>query len=213
MQGPFAALDDSQSESEGLWFVYLFALYDCSTFKIGFSCNPLRRLCSFSPRFHERFDLQESRLLRVDSCESARRIESILKAEFSSANAVCPSWLPKAAGGHTEWFSAVYLGEATTRLVSFASDNAGSIASAAETLRQDLLERRRDFETWAVSVAQQLNVTPGALDCARQEAGLARTLRDWLDIHRALNVPIFQEQIDEGAFVREIHDVYSRLQY
>ena len=37
------------------WCVYLLALTDCSAFKIGFSCNLLQRLYSFSHRYFERF--------------------------------------------------------------------------------------------------------------------------------------------------------------
>ena len=67
------------------WFVYLFALADCSAFKVGFSCNPLQRIHCFSRRYFERFDLGQSRLLRLDTEAQARAIEMDLKhalAEF-----------------------------------------------------------------------------------------------------------------------------------
>lgn len=47
------------------WFVYLLALADYSAFKVGFSCNPLQRIFSFSRRYFECFDLRQSRLLRL----------------------------------------------------------------------------------------------------------------------------------------------------
>ena len=42
--------------SEPAWYVYLFALTDCSAFKVGFSCNPFQRIHTFSRRYYERFD-------------------------------------------------------------------------------------------------------------------------------------------------------------
>ena len=52
--------------SDSSWFVYLFALTDCSAFKVGFSCNPFQRIHTFSRRYYERFDVRQSLLLRLD---------------------------------------------------------------------------------------------------------------------------------------------------
>ena len=53
--------------SDPAWFVYLFALTDCSAFKVGFSCNPFQRIHAFCRRYYERFDVRQSLLLRLGS--------------------------------------------------------------------------------------------------------------------------------------------------
>ena len=60
------------------WFVYLFALSDCSAFKVGFSRSPLQRIYAFSRRYFESFDLSQSRLLPVGGCDEARFIEAAI---------------------------------------------------------------------------------------------------------------------------------------
>ena len=58
---------DAISGHSRSWFVYLLALTDCSGFKVGFSCNPLQRIHTFSRRYFERFDLHGSLLLELET--------------------------------------------------------------------------------------------------------------------------------------------------
>src|SRR5690606_4366050 len=88
--GPGHSMRDSSSPELCVvdphrWCVYLLTLTDCSAFKIGFSCNLLQRLYSFSHRYFEQFDLRESLALRLEGEAQARCIEATLKQEFSSA--------------------------------------------------------------------------------------------------------------------------------
>src|SRR5688572_29166122 len=88
------------------WFVYLFALSDYSAFKVGFSCSPLQRICTFTRRYFERFDLSQSIVLQVPRNDVARSLEAAVKAELASHRTQAPEWVAREAGGHTEWFSA-----------------------------------------------------------------------------------------------------------
>ena len=109
--------------NEPAWFVYLFALTDCSAFKVGFSCNPFQRIHTFSRRYYERFDVGQSLLLRLDTEADARAIEATLKRELAEFRAESPAWVPLEAGGQTEWFSAVQFGRAEQRLRSFLAEH------------------------------------------------------------------------------------------
>src|SRR4029450_12809518 len=106
------------------WFVYLFALGDCSAFKVGFSCNPFQRIHTFSRRYYERFDVGQSLLLSVDTEAEARAIEAALKGELAEFRTDSPQWVSLDAGGHTEWFSALHFSSAEQRLRSFLAERA-----------------------------------------------------------------------------------------
>src|SRR5688500_235229 len=73
-------------------FVYLFALADCSAFKVGFSNNPLQRIYTFSRRYFERFDLHQSQVLQLVTGDDARAAEAALKTELAEFRAESPSW-------------------------------------------------------------------------------------------------------------------------
>ena len=140
--------------SDPTWFVYLFSLTDCTAFKVGFSCNPLQRIHTFSRRYYERFDLARSLLLRLDTEADARAIEAALKTELAEFRADSPSWVPPEAGGHTEWFAAMHFMRAEERLRIFLED-AGSrlIIDAAGYIRGELERFSVSFEPWAWSQA------------------------------------------------------------
>src|SRR5215831_101479 len=106
-------------ESGHSWFVYLLPACDCSVFKIGFSCNPLQRVYSFSHRYFERFDLRESQFVQVVHCSRARAIESSLKKELHDFQVDAPWWVLDAAGGQTEWFAQTQLNVARRMIEAF----------------------------------------------------------------------------------------------
>ena len=143
--------------SDPAWFVYLFALTDCSAFKVGFSCNPFQRINTFSRRYYERFDVTQSLLLRLGSEADARAIEATLKSELAAYRTDSPVWVPLEAGGQTEWFSAVELGRAGERLRSFLAEHeVGLVIDANEYFRNELERMSGSFEPWAWSQAQQV---------------------------------------------------------
>jgi hypothetical protein len=186
--------------SDSSWFVYLFALADCSAFKVGFSCNPLQRIHCFSRRYYERFDLDQSRLLRVAREADARAIESTLKGDLAEFRSDCPTWVPLEAGGHTEWFAAVHFGRAEERLRSFSTETA-IVGDAAGYFRCELERLSMSFEPLAMSQAQQVCDASASPYTMRSALAIADSLRDWLDAYRFFDLPLFDDDPDVRTFV------------
>jgi hypothetical protein len=188
--------------SSDAWFVYLFASSDCSSFKVGFTHHPLQRISTFSRRYYERFDLSQSVLLRLETCDDARALEAAIKTELAAFRAVAPEWVPPEAGGQTEWFSAVYFGQAESRLHTAALD-AARIQLAREYLGRELGAMRLSFEVWAWTQAQQsVELSAAALRGYRVQDG-GRSLRDWLDAYAYFDLPLFVDDPAVRAFVEE----------
>ncbi len=185
------------------WFVYLFALTDCSAFKVGFSNNPLQRIYTFSPRYFEWFDLHQSLVLRLDSIDEARALEAALKQELAEACVDCPSWVPQEAGGYTEWFGAPQFAVAEARLRSLDADES-RIATAAEFLRGELMRSAAAFEPWACRQAQLVCDAFAYAPGTRQAFEAWRPLRDWLDACRHLDIPLFRDDPQAGEFVQRM---------
>ena len=182
------------------WFVYLFALADCSAFKVGFSCNPLQRIHCFSRRYYERFDLDQSRLLRLETEADARAVEATLKHELAESRIDCPTWVPPEAGGQTEWFAAVHFGRAEERLRSFTTKTA-TVGTAADYFRCELERMSLSFEPLAMSQAQQVCEASASPYTMRSALAIADSLRDWLDAYRFFDVPLFNDDPAVRAFV------------
>ena len=180
------------------WFVYVFALTDCSGFKVGFSCNPLQRIHCFHRRYFERFDLHESALLQLPDEGSARRVEAELKSQLAVARIECPPWVPLEAGGQTEWFSAVQLNDARRHLRSAAeADEEVRLLDAFDGLRAELRSMVDKFEPWAWNQAHLIHDVRSYRGEVSVDA--TRSLRDWLDAYRYVGVELF---VDDAA-VRE----------
>ena len=183
--------------TDAAWFVYLFALTDCSAFKVGFSTNPLQRIHTFSRRYFERFDLHQSLLLRLDTCAAARAVEAQLKSELASFRMAAPAWVPSSAGGHTEWFSAIYFTQAETTLRAAVPETA-QLLNAFEVLQAHLALLTADFEVWAWRLAQQV------CDGHASQSASANTLRDWLDTYRYFDIRLFTDDPAVHQFMRAI---------
>ena len=186
--------------SDAAWFVYLFALADCSAFKVGFSCNPLQRIHCFSRRYYERFDLDQSRLLRLETAAQARAIESTLKHELAEFRSECPVWVPPEAGGQTEWFAAVHFGRAEERLRSFVTATA-TVGAATGYFRCELERLSLSFEPLAMSQAQQVCDASTSPYTLRSALAIADSLRDWLDAYRFFDLPLFNDDPQAAHFV------------
>lgn len=188
--------------SDSSWFVYLFALTDCSSFKVGFSCNPFQRIHTFCRRYYERFDVRQSLLLRLGSEADARAIEMTLKKELAANRIDSPAWVPLEAGGRTEWFSAVELGRAGERLRSFLAEHEVAVViEADEYFRNELARMSGSFEPWAWSQAQQVCDASASAYTQRSALVLADALRDWLDAYRFFDVPLFSDDPAVRDFV------------
>jgi hypothetical protein len=186
--------------SDPAWFVYLFALADCSAFKVGFSCNPLQRIHCFSRRYYERFDLDQSRLLRLATEAQARAIEATLKNELAEVRSDCPAWVPLEAGGQTEWFAAEHFGRAEERLRSFVTETV-VLGDAAHYFRCELERLSLSFEPLAMSQAQQVCDASASPYTMRSALAIADSLRDWLDAYRFFDVPLFNDDPEVRTFV------------
>jgi hypothetical protein len=191
--------------NEPAWFVYLFALTDCSAFKVGFSCNPFQRIHTFSRRYYERFDVAQSLLLRLQTEADARAIEATLKSELAAFRAESPTWVPPEAGGHTEWFSAVQFGTAEQRLRSFIVEHAGAhMIDASSYIRGELARLSGSFEPWAWSQAQQACDAAASVYTLGPALVIADSLRDWLDAYRFFDVALFTDDPAVLEFVASI---------
>jgi hypothetical protein len=187
------------------WFVYLFALTDCSAFKVGYSCNPFQRIHTFCRRYYERFDLGQSLLLRLDAEADARAIEATLKSELAASRTDSPVWVPLEAGGHTEWFSAVQFGMAEQRLRSFPVEHDGAhVIDAGTYIRGELERMTGSFEPWAWSQAQQACDASASAYTLASALAIAESLRDWLDAYRCFDVPLFTDDPAVLQFVWSI---------
>jgi hypothetical protein len=195
---------EEQSAESRCWFVYLLALADCSAFKVGFSCNPLQRLATFSRRYFEYFDLGQSVLLELPHCELARALEAQLKAELAAHRAEAPPWIRPEAGGHTEWFGAVYFSEAEARLRSVnATHERAHVTSAFDFLRAELERVRASFEGWACSQAQRVCDAWSSAQRGYAVRDQSGALRDWLDAYRYFDVPLFADEPQVEQLVRQ----------
>lgn len=190
----------------GRWFVYLLALKDGSAFELGYSCNPLNRLRELASRFHERFDLCSSIVLSVDSRDRACQIASNLQRQLSQVSTAAPDWLAPAASDQARWFDAAHLTGAQERLAS-AGERGQPLLSLAQVVGSDLARLQEDTEVWAFGIARQLNADIAYVPSASHLA-LARSLQDWLDAYRALRVPVFAHQPEQGNFVWQIVRLY-----
>jgi hypothetical protein len=187
------------------WFVYLFALTDCSAFKVGFSCNPFQRIHTFSRRYYERFDVGQSLLLRLDAEAHARAIEATLKSELAVSRTDSPDWVPLDAGGHTEWFSAVQFSSAARRLHSFVVEHEGAhVIDAGTYIRGELERQCGSFEPWAWSQAQQARDASASAYTLGSALAIADSLRDWLDAYRFFDVALFTDDPAVLEFVASI---------
>ena len=188
--------------SDPAWFVYLFALTDCSAFKVGFSCNPFQRIHAFCRRYYERFDVRQSLLLRLRSEAEARAIEAALKSELAAFRTDSPVWVPLEAGGQTEWFSAVELGRAGERLRSFLAEHEiARVIDADEYFRSELERMSASFEPWAWTQAQLVYDASVSAYTQSSALALADSLRDWLDAYRFFDVPLFRDDPAVLGFV------------
>jgi hypothetical protein len=193
-----------ETGEQAAWFVYLLPLLDCTAFKIGFSCNPLQRIYSFSNRYFERFNFDQAMLLCVTTCEEARAIETMLKRTLAKFRVDAPSWIPPVAGGHTEWFNAVYFPQAEERLGSLAQANdSAKIVKTSEYIAAALRQSAPSFEQWALHHAYRLRDDSVSVSLGYDARVTPKPLRDWFDAFRFFEVPLFADDPAVRKFVAE----------
>ncbi|HTE42476.1 MAG TPA: GIY-YIG nuclease family protein [Steroidobacteraceae bacterium] len=199
-QSDMLPLYDSD-ESE--WFVYVLPLAGGAAFKVGFSCHPLQRFYAFTRRYFERFDLHRALLLRVTSCDDARRIEALLKASLAAYRANAPVWSLE-AGGHTEWFRVDAFDEAEQLLgAQIPTIEAAQLIDPLQHLHRELSRMSQTFAGWAYAQACQIRdaweVADRGWPAPYREA---QTLRDWLDAYRFFDVSLLPDDPEMAEFIR-----------
>jgi hypothetical protein len=184
------------------WFVYLLPLLDYTAFKVGFSCNPLQRIYSFSRRYFERFDFDRALLLQMSSCAQVRAVEASIKETFAEFRTDAPSWVPNEAGGHTEWFSAVYCAQAVTQLkLSLTMCESARLIKASDFIADTLSQTLAAFEQWALQQAYCLHDDEISMSLGYEPTVTARPLRDWFDAYRFFDIALFKDDPAALAFV------------
>jgi hypothetical protein len=183
------------------WYVYLLSSQDCTAFKAGFSCNPLQRIHSFNRRYYERFNLNESLLLRVDTERQARVIEGEIKSLLAASRFACPEWVSIDAGGDTEWFSAVEFSDAEAQLRLSSMDDPTRVSTVDDYLRDQLQRMSGAFELWASDYALRLQNDMESVSLGYARTVTAEPLRDWLDAYRFFDMPLFNDDAETLLFV------------
>jgi hypothetical protein len=123
---------------------------------VRFSCNPLQRVYAFHRRYFEAFDLDQSTLLRVQSSDEAREIETALKRMLAPHRVAVPNWIALEASGITEWFNAVYFNDSVSMLQQHAAPVAAKFIDLRSHLEMQLRTYREQFELWVVEQMQQI---------------------------------------------------------
>ena len=194
--------DESTIDNGSAWYVYLLPLFDCTAFKVGFSCNPLQRIFTFSRRYFERFDLDQALLLRTNNCDDARLVEAELKRALADHRVDSPGWVLPEAGGYTEWFSAVHFSDACGQLNrrSTASDPS-SLLNGSDFIRATLAEFVGSFETWVCDQALRVCADANSVSLGYEPTISSASLRDWLDAYRYFDIAIFKDDPEALEFV------------
>lgn len=193
------------SSDPSRWFVYFLPLRDCTSFKVGFTCNPLQRIATFSSRYFERFDLYSSLLLSVPSSDEARAIEADLKKELSEARCDAPQWVPVEAGGHTEWFGAVLARQAEARLRELSPANGvDSLIEAHAFIREFLATSLQHFERWAFDQARSIAQDSDSMRLGYEMRVSPQPLRDWYEAYRYFDLDLYVDDVEVREFVSQI---------
>jgi hypothetical protein len=190
----YASNVDHETAQQSRWFVYLLPLLNCSSFKVGFSSNPLQRIYSFNHRYFERFDFDQAVLLQMDSCVRARSVEAALKKALAEFGADAPHWVRVEAGGHTEWFNSVAFVQAEEQLRSFAKMvEPTRLIMASDFIVSELTRLTSPFEEWALQQAHAVRDDMIAVALGYEPTVSIKLLRDWFDAYRFFKIGLFRD--------------------
>jgi hypothetical protein len=170
--------------SRGRTFVYVLPCRDEDLLKVGFSRDPLQRLRTLHPRFHQFFDLERGRLIETDHLRDARRIERRLITTFAAHRAPAPLVIPQAAAGYTEWHRGVYP-QVTELCERMCIEEGLSLYGLHQWLRARFEERSDALFDWSSRLLEAIDYArfnppadscAGQTDQARMEQALGRVL-------------------------------------
>ncbi|HEU4653122.1 MAG TPA: GIY-YIG nuclease family protein [Steroidobacteraceae bacterium] len=192
-----------QAES-GSWFVYLLLLTDCTAFKVGFTCNPLQRVYAFHHRYFEAFDLDQSLLIDVYTCEAARELETELKRLLAPNRVAAPSWVAVEAGGITEWFSAVFFSDALAHVREHGVAHTQQLVELRSQLEITLGIHREQFERWTVSELQYIDMLARNIKTSGAARERLHRLGAWMDAYRRFDIQVFADAPDIRQALHEL---------
>lgn len=179
----YPAGDPQEVATDGRCFAYVFPCAWEDHCKIGFSTDPLARICALHPRWFDFFDLEGGVLVEAESIRDARDLELELRAGLGGYNAPSPMTIRVPAGGHTEWFRGV------TGLLHGRTEALALRGYRVYRLHRWLLaamERRVDrLHEWTLS---QLSVDE--LEGLLGSTPAQQRVRDVLDAFQALGIDV-----------------------
>lgn len=174
---------DTPVPIDGRCFAYVFPCRWEDHCKIGFSNDPLARIASLHPRWYEFFDLERGFLVQAESQRDARDLELELRAALGEYNAPAPLAIRAQAGGHTEWFRGI--ASLVCDRVAVLAARGYRVPPLQAWLCSALAARRDLLHDWSLV---QLSIDE--LDGRTGPTPAQRMLRDLLDAHDALQVPV-----------------------
>jgi len=168
---------------DGRCFAYVFPCRWEDHCKIGFSHDPLARIASLHPRWYAFFDPERGALVEAESQRDARDLELELRAGMAAHNAPAPLAVVAAAGGHTEWFRGAAT-ELEGRVATLAA-RGYRVHPLHGWLRAALEARADALHEWTLA-----QLSPDELEGRAGATPAQRRVRDALDAHRALDLPL-----------------------
>jgi hypothetical protein len=176
--------------SRGRTYVYVLPCRDEDILKVGFSRDPLQRLCTLHSRFFEFFDLERGLFIETDHLRDARRIERLFITTFADYRAPAPLVVPRSAGGHTEWYRGIYpLVEAMAR-DSCAAGGFVLHAPIGFWLRSRLAERSELLFGWSARMLDMVEFERFNVPAGEGNSRCENALREVLDAYVALGLDI-----------------------
>ncbi|MFC0677624.1 GIY-YIG nuclease family protein [Lysobacter korlensis] len=170
--------------SRGPSFLYIAPCAYEDLLKLGFSRDPLERLRSLHPRFHEVFDLDRTMLVGTETVRDARALELKLRRRLVEYNAPAPLVMRAEAGGGTEWYRGAY-GVLEDAVAGFATEGYPVHRSAGAWMRHALEQRAPLLYSWT-----QSRLSVDELDGTGSEPVARRVVLDTLDSFAALGIDL-----------------------
>jgi len=120
-------------------------------------------------------------------------VEGALKSALAEFRIAAPLWIPREAGGHTEWFSAVHFANAIAQLHSALKEYSGQLLDLSAFIRGELERSLLSFEPWACDQAQRIFDDAVSISLGYEPTVASHSLRDWLDAYRFFDLPLFRD--------------------
>lgn len=174
----------------GRAYVYVLPCRDQDLLKVGFSREPLERFRTLHARFFEFFDLDRGLLIETDYVRDARRVERLFITTFREQQAQAPLVVPRAAGGHTEWYRGIDAAVGTMA-AALHNENGYPLHEPLRPWLRQQLENRIDYlfqwsaEMFHLAEYEYFNAPP-----ADRVRSTEKALRETFDAYAALGIDV-----------------------